>query len=450
LFKLTTPENWGHIFFMSNGLLHNRAMGLWSAVAIGIGGMVGGGIFSILGIATGISGNLIYVSFIVGGFIALLSAYSYAKLGAKYPSAGGSVEFLVRGFGDSVLSGGFNLLLYFGYIFALSVYAKAFGNYAAIFISSNPSAVTASVIAIVIILIFTLINFLGAKAVGKSEILIVVLKVGILLIFAITGLFFINKSLLVISNLISINNVLTGAALLFLGYEGFGLITNTAEDIDDPQKNIPRALYLAVIIVMLIYVVVSITLVGNLTILEIKQTADYALAAAVAPFAGAIGFSIIVIAALFSTSSAINATLYGGANVSYLMAKNGELPKFFNRKSWHNGKEGLIITSAIVILLIALLDLSNVVMVGSSIFLLIYASVNFSHLKLYKKTNANKYIIWLAIIGCLFSLSVLIYYEIFNSPLTLYLFSSIILFSFLIEWIYRKYNLRRLKKRRWR
>ncbi len=108
---------------MSSRLQQDRAMGLWSAIAIGIGGMVGGGIFSILGIATGISGNLIYVSFIIGGFIALLSAYSYAKLGSKYPSAGGSVEFLIRGFGDSVLSGGFNFLLYFGYIFALSVYA---------------------------------------------------------------------------------------------------------------------------------------------------------------------------------------------------------------------------------------------------------------------------------------------------------------------------------------
>jgi amino acid transporter len=437
-------------FFMDNELQNKKPIGLWSAVALGIGGMIGAGIFSILGIATEIVGNLIYVSFIIGGSIALLSAYSYAKLGSKYPSAGGPVEFLIRGFGDGILSGGFNFLLYLGYIFVLSVYAKAFGNYAATLLSSYPYEATSTILAISIILIFTFINLLGAKAVGKSETLIVAIKVGILVIFAIIGFFFIKISLLSVSKLISMNNVLTGAALLFLGYEGFGLITNTAEDIDNPQKNIPRALYLAVILVILIYVAVSIAVVGNLPLPEIKQTADYALAAAAEPFAGAIGFTFIVIAAVFSTSSAINATLYGGANVSYLMAEKGELPKFFNRKSWHDSKGGLIITSTIVILLTILLNLSNVAMVGSSVFLIIYAGVNIAHLKLYKKTNANKYMIWLAIIGCFFSLTFLVYYEISNSPLTLYVLSAVVVTSFLFEWIFRKFKLRSLKKRRYK
>ena len=123
---------------MNNKLKAGKPIGLWSAIALGIGGMIGAGVFSILGIATEITGNLIYISFIIGGGIALLSAYSYAKLGSKYPTAGGAVEFLIRGFGDGILSGGFNFLLYFGYIIALSVYAKAFGNYAATFLSSYP------------------------------------------------------------------------------------------------------------------------------------------------------------------------------------------------------------------------------------------------------------------------------------------------------------------------
>ena len=160
--------------FSTNDKFQNKKpIGLWSAIAIGIGGMIGAGIFSILGIATEITGNLIYVSFIIGGIIALLSAYSYAKLGSKYPSAGGPVEFLIRGFGDGILSGGFNFLLYFGYIIALSVYAKAFGNYAATFLSSYSSPAIATILAIFIILIFTFINLLGAQAVGKSETLFV-------------------------------------------------------------------------------------------------------------------------------------------------------------------------------------------------------------------------------------------------------------------------------------
>ncbi|MEN6290977.1 MAG: APC family permease, partial [Methanobacterium sp.] len=352
-----------------------RPIGIWSAVAIGIGGMIGAGIFSILGIATTITGNLIYVSFIIGGAIALLSTYSYAKLGTKYPSAGGSVEFLVRGFGDSVLSGGFNFLLWFGYIFALSVYAEAFGSYAATLLPLNHSGLSVTVLAVLIILIFTSINFLGPKIVGKSETVIVAIKVGILLVFAMAGLFFIKPSLLIVSSFPHFTNIFTAAALLFLGYEGFGLITNTAEDIKNPEKNITRALYIAVILVIIIYVLVSLVLVGNLTIPQISQSADYALAAAVQPFAGAIGFTIMAIAAIFSTSSAINATLYGGANVSYLMAKKGELPRFFNRTTWRDSKEGLIITSAIVIIFILSLNLNNVALMGSALFLIIYAGV---------------------------------------------------------------------------
>lgn len=433
---------------MKNEGNNKKAIGLWSAIAIGIGGMIGAGIFAVLGIATNIVGNIVYLSFIFGGMIALLSTYSYAKLSSKYPSSGGPVEFLIRGFGNGVLSGGFNFLLYFGYVFVLAVYAEAFGSYAATFFPSNLFKIGVDIFAILIIVVFTLINFLGPKAVGKSETLIVGIKVAILLIFALVGFFFIKPTLLSISKLPNLGNIFIGAALLFLGYEGFGLITNAAEDIDDPGRNIPRALYISVILVMLIYLVVSIAVVGNLSIANIAKTSDYALAAAATPFAGSIGFTIMALAALFSTSSAINATLYGGANVSYLMAKKGELPEFFNRKLWLDGKEGLLLTSVLVVLLIFFLNLSSIAMMGSAAFLIIYAGVNFAHLKLYKKTGANKYIIYLAILGCLFSFFVLAYYEFFNSPLTLIVLCVTVFFSFFFEWTYRKFYSRILKKRK--
>jgi len=427
---------------------HKKSIGLWSAIAIGIGGMIGAGIFSILGIVTEISGNVVYLSFIFGGVIALLSTYSYAKLGTKYPSAGGAVEFLIRGFGDGILSGGFNFLLWFGYVFALAVYAEGFGNYAATFLPLDIAGVSVNIFAVAIVLIFTLINVLGTRSVGRSETFIVGVKLAILLSFSCLGFFFIKTSLLAISHLHSVSNIIVGACILFIGYEGFGLITYTAEDIDHPQKNIPRALYMAVIFTILIYVFVSIVLVGNLSIPEIAKSADYALAAAAEPFAGSIGFTIIAIGALFSTASAINATLFGGANVSYLMAKKGELPQFFDRNTWHNSKEGLFITSFLVIVFTVLLDLGSVAMMGSAAFLLIYAGVNIAHLKIYKNTNANRYIIILAIIGCIFSFGVLVYYEIFNSPFTLIALVAVIFASFLIEGLYRKYTSRTLKNRK--
>ena len=192
----------------SNIAINEKPIGIWSAVAIGIGGMIGAGIFSILGIATTIAGNIVYISFIIGGSIALLSTYSYAKLATRYPSAGGPVEFLVRGFGDGILSGGFNFLLWIGYIFALSVYAEAFGSYAATLLPMGQSGLYVTILAILIILIFTSINYLGPKIVGRSEIIIVGIKVGILLTFAIVGLFFIKPSLLTISHFPHITNII--------------------------------------------------------------------------------------------------------------------------------------------------------------------------------------------------------------------------------------------------
>lgn len=424
-----------------------KPIGLLSAISIGIGGMIGAGIFSILGVATRISGNAVHISFILAGIVAFLCTYSYAKLGAKYPSAGGPVEFLIKGFGDGILSGGFNIFLWIGYVFVLALYAKAFAGYAATFLAANASSFWSNILATAVVLIFTAVNFVGAKAVGKSELFIVSVKVGILLVFATTGLFFIKPTLLSLSRWPQVSNVFFGAGIVFVAYEGFGLITNAAEDMENPRKTLPKALYLSVLISIVIYAVVSLTVLGNLPISEIVNAEEYALAAAAKPFLGLIGFKIAAIAALFSTASAINATLYGGANVSYMMAKEGELPKIFKRKIWGKGYEGLFITAGLVILCINLLNLEGVALLGSASFLCIYAAVNIAHLRLYRETGANPFLIWTSIVGCFISLGFLIYYEINNSPLTVIVLGIVFFLSFGVEGGFRKYSQRLLKQR---
>ena len=407
---------------------------------------MGAGIFSILGTACEMAGDAVYISFFIAGIVALFSTYSYAKLGVKYPSAGGPVEFLVRGFGDGILSGGFNILMWVGYVFALALYARAFAAYFMTFFSNAPQ-IWLNIFATSIILLFTAVNFIGAKAVGRSELFIVSVKVGILVFFATVGFFFIKPELLSPSQWPSINNIFFAAAVVFMAYEGFGLITNAAEDMENPEKTLPKALYLSVLIVIAIYISVSLAVIGNLPLPEIIRAKDYALAAAAKPFLGLIGFKIIAVAALFSTSSAINATLYGGANVSYMIAKDGELPKIFERKVWGKSIEGLFITAGLVVLFSNLFDLSGIAMLGSASFLLIYAAVNISHLRLYKKTGANLYIIWLSIIGCLTAFIIMIYYLLKYSPQTLAILILVIILSFAGEWAYRKHSNRKLKTR---
>jgi amino acid transporter len=409
--------------------------------------MVGAGIFSIFGTATGISGNAVYLSFIIAGLIALLSTYSYAKLGATYPSAGGPVEFLVRGLGDGVLTGGLNILLWVGYVFGLALYAKGFSLYALALMPDGSPAIWSNIFATGIIVLFTAINLIGSGAVGKSELFIVSVKVGILLLFAVSGLFFIQPGNLSPALFPETPNILFGAGIVFLAYQGFGLITNAAEDMDEPEKTLPKALYLSVLLVICIYVLVSLAVLGNLSMSEISAAGDYALAAAAEPFLGTTGFTIMAIAALFSTSSAINASLYGGANVSYLIAKEGELPGYFERKVWKNSTEGLFITAVLVILCTNLLDLERIGMISSAALLVIYVAVNAAHLRIFRETNANPYVVWTALLGSLAFFGILIYYELTQSILTLAVFAAVLCLCFAVEWTYRKKSGRTLKKR---
>ena len=424
-----------------------KAIGLWAAVSIGIGAMIGAGIFSILGVGGQIAGNALYISFIIGGIVALLSAYSYAKLGVRYPSAGGPAEYLVQGFSDGILSGGFNILLWVGYVFGLALYSRAFGEYAKTFLPEGAPGIWASIFAAAIILVFTAINFIGAKAVGRSEKFIVAVKVAILLVFVGIGLFFVHSELLSRSLWPNASAIFFGAAVVYVAYTGFNLITNTAEDMANPQKTPPQALYLSVIIVILVYVFVSLVVVGNLSIPALINARDYALAQAAQPFLGVMGFKIIAIAALFSTASGINATLYGGANVSYMLARDGELPPIFERKIWGRGTEGLLITAGLTILFANFFDLSGIAMLGSSSILLITVAVNVAHLQVYKNTGARPSILLLAVIASLAFFGILVYYEIGHSPAALYALVIILTLCFISEWAYRGYSHRTMKTR---
>jgi amino acid transporter len=417
-----------------------------AAVSIGIGGMVGAGIFSILGVVAQAAGNAMWLAFAIGGVVALLSTYSYAKLGATFPSAGGAVHFLVKGFGDGVLAGGTNLFMWVGYIISLALYASAFGSYAATFVTTTPSPLLLKSLAIGAVIVLTVINALGSRVMGRSETLIVAVKVAILVLFAVVGLWFIRPGYLSPELWPETKSILFGAGVLFIGYEGFGLITNAAADMRNPKTLLPRALYTSVILVIIIYLAVALTVTGNLSDHEIEQSRDYALAQAAKPFLGEFGFRLIAIAALFSTASAINATLFGAANVCYMIARDGELPAGLSRTEWRDATGGLLLTAALVILVMLCFDLSGIAMMGSAAFLLIYAAVNAGHLRVTKATGASPPIVWLSLLTCVAMFAVLCVYTWQQQPLAI---AALVVFaaaSFAAEWGYRRWSGRTIKE----
>jgi amino acid transporter len=422
-------------------------IGLVAAVSIGIGGMVGAGIFSILGVVAHAASNAMWLAFAIGGVVALLSTYSYAKLGATFPSAGGATHFLVKSFGDGVLAGGLNLFMWAGYIISLALYATAFGGYAATFVTTAPSALLLKSLAVASVVLLTLVNAFGATLMGRWETVIVAVKVAILVLFAAVGLCFIRPGYLSPELWPETKSVLFGAGVLFIGYEGFGLITNAAADMRDPRKMLPRALYTSVILVIALYLAVSLTVTGNLSDYEIEQAKDYALAEAAKPFLGQFGFRLIAIAALFSTASAINATLFGSANVCYMIARDGELPVGLSRTEWKDATGGLLLTAALVVVVMLIFDLSGIAMMGSAAFLLIYAAVNAGHLRVRAQTGANAIIIWLSLLTCLAMFAILCVYTYQEQPRAIAALILIAAASFAAEWAYRRWTGRRITER---
>ncbi len=373
-----------------------KAFGLWSAVFLGIGSMVGAGIFVLLGEAGSIAGNLVWISFLLGGGIALLSGYSLAKLATAYPSRGGIVEYLVQCYGEGIFSGSVSILFYLSAMVAIAMVAKTFGSYAAMMTLEQASGMWANVFAVGILLLFMIINLAGSSLIAKSENIIVIIKLSVVLTFTVVVFFYIKPDLLSLKEAPPVMNVFSSIALTFFAYEGFRVITNTAEDMEDPGKLMLLAMIISISFVMVLYVAVTFAVFGNLSLAEIIKSQDYALAEAARPAFGQMGFTIMAVAALISTASSINANLYAVTNVTYQMAKNGELPEVYERNVWHSS-EGLIVSISIIILFVLFFDLNEIAAIGSISILFIHALVHIGHLLRIKKTKASKLLIILAI-----------------------------------------------------
>jgi amino acid transporter len=423
-----------------------RALGYWSVLSIGIGGMVGGGIFAVLGLAVQLAHGGTPIAFALAGMIALVTAYSYVKLSVRYPSQGGTVEFLNQAFGAGLLTGGLNVLLWLSYIVMLSLYAYAFGSYGASFFPEAAQQVWKHIFISGAILLFTGLNILGAKKVGESETYIVLLKITILLVFLGAGLWTVNLQRLEPAAWSAPVQLIAGGMIIFVAYEGFELIANTAENVKNPRKTLPLAYFTAVGFVIALYVLVSLVTVGNLPVSDIVSARDYALAEAARPFLGSIGFTMIAIAALLSTGSAINATLYGTARISYVIAKDGELPEKLEEKVWNRPIEGLLITAGLTLLVANLFDLSSISTMGSSGFLLIFAAVNVSNARLSSATVSRKWISILGAVLCLAALAILVGQRAMTAPKELIVLVAMIGLAFVIELVYRRLTGRLIKK----
>jgi amino acid transporter len=365
------------------------ALSVRQAAFIGVGAMVGAGIFSLLGAAGEVAGAAVWLSFVIAGAIAILQGYSFARLGARYPTAAGLLEYVRRGYGDGHFTGIIAWLLLATNAIITGMVAVSFGSYAAEVVTDGSGRDAATrLFAVLVVLVMALLNVVGSKAVARAQTLIVYVVIGILSLFAVVTLADLDPHLLAFSGYPSLRDIVSSVALTFFAFLGFGVVTFTAKDLREPTRELPRAMYLALGIATVIYIAVSLGVFGTLTVKEVIDSGGTALAVAAEPALGRAGYWLMTVTALFATAGATNSGLYPAGGLCEEMAAVGQFPPALGRRYGDRLPAGLALTAAIAIVLAVGFDLSAIASIGSAIALLVFTLVTAGHLRVRDETGA--------------------------------------------------------------
>lgn len=410
-----------------------RKITLRGAVFIGIGSMVGAGIFALFGQAGAIAGSAVWLSFLVAGIIAMLQGYSFAKLGARYPSAGGLFTWIQQGYGNGIFSGGIIMLGYFSVIITSAMVAASFGSYAtSLFLGDNAAPWWPKVFTVAIVIVLTIVNMVGAEAVARAQTVVVSIVILVLCGFALAMLTQMNTSLLSPSTYPASRYILASVALTFFAYLGFGVLAFTGGDIQEPEKNLPRAMYISLGFTMALYIALAIGVFGTLTVQQVIDNADTALAVAALPIFGKAGFTLISVAALFATTGSVNSMLYASIGATFTMARDGQLPARFGIKNRRGGTQGLVISALLTMVLAILFDLGAIASLGSAVSLAVFALITVAHLRMVDETKASKPVLYAALVATSVAILLFCWYTAITDPRLF----AILLVTVVLAWVF--------------
>ena len=224
--------------------------------------------------------------------------------------------------------------------------------------------------------------------------------------------------------------------LFFVAYEGFELIANAAEDIKNPKSNLPKAFYGSILLVILLYILIAVITTCTVPESQLLLAKDYALAIAAKPALGQWGFSIVAITAILATFSAVNATIYGNSRLGYILAKEGELPEILSKEKRNIPMVDIMFTAFLSLIIANSINLTEIAIIGSASFLLIFFIVNICAYKMHNKIGARKYITLAACIASNAALVMLLIHTSSNNPQAIGIFLSFIGISVLFELVY--------------
>ncbi|WP_372605122.1 APC family permease [Actibacterium sp.] len=420
----------------------DKPLGLAELIAIALGGMVGGGIFTILGVSVATIGLWTPLAIALGGGLAALAAYSYVKLALWFRDEGATYSFFKRSFPHHDFAAALiGWWVVFGYISTIALYAFTFGSYAISGFAFADNDWARRGVAFAIIGLFAAINAWSTKGMGRVEDALVYTKIVILLIVA--GVLLGNvpadyPDLLEEAGSAPLFGLLMVASVTFVAYEGFQLVIHAMHEMSDPERNIPRAIYSAVVLATLVYVVIAVGAVLTIPFENIINNQEYALAAGAADVIGPIGAKLVVAGALLATMSAISGTLFGASRLMGVIARDGNLPAILAHQPGTIPRRGIAAMAGLAGLMVAIGDLRMILEFGSITFLLVSILMALANHKLRVQTKANPALTVLALGGLSTATVLILVFEAQTQPQQLAFVVAIYALLTLGAWVFAR------------
>jgi len=365
-----------------------RTLNLLDATSIGIGAIIGAGIFVVLGIAIGYAGPAVIISMIIAGIVASFTAFSFAELGSAIPKEGGVHQFAFELISPSA---GFvvGILWLFAQIVAGAAISIGFASYFVVIFPMVPL----KLVAVIAALTLTALNIIGTKQSTTINNILVIVKIAILCIFIGFGIFQINPQNFAQFSPNGAVGILQGAGFMFFAYLGYGRIAAIGEEVKNPEKNLPLSILIALIASVIIYVLTGLTATGMQNYQILAQSGS-PIAEAVKTTGNITILTIVSLGALIATVSVLLTNLIGVSRVAFAMARNGQLPKSIAKVSTRFGTPYLaaLAMGALLAVLAFTLDLKETVAITSFALLATHMAVNICAVRLRKKMpNSTKF-----------------------------------------------------------
>ena len=416
-------------------------IGVFGALSIGVGGIVGGGFFAAFGITVAGAKGGTPIAFLIGGAIALITAYSYIGLTLRYPGPGGTVKFITQAFGQGLAAASINVLLILSYVAIMSVYAYALAGYTLPYLPEAVRPLASHLIASAALIILGLVNFAGAALVEKSESFFNVGKLAVLALVIIAGLMMpgLDWNRLAPAAWAPPSAIVASGMIGFLAYEGFELIANASDQIVNPKRTLPIAFLGSVLIAIVIYALAFIVGIGHLSLTDLMNAKNFAISAAAGSFLGPFGFGVMAVGAVLASASAMNADYFGAAKLPPRLATINELPSAFHRSLHGQSVISLLVVGIMALLAVNFASVDAMSSATSGGFLLVYAAVNIAAVRQAPQTGTNPIIPGIAALLCVLALAITVW-QFVADPATVsqaYAIGAIVIVSIAIEIIYR-------------